>query len=173
MRYTETAAERFSRYVVRGPGCWLWSGGVNSHGYGAFWINGRTVSAHRAAWELANGPIPDGLFACHRCDTPLCVRLDHLFLGTPKENTVDMVQKGRGSPHLPLAPIGPDWHRTHDASVARGSRVGTSLLTEDTVRDIRARYAAGESRKSIGARYGIARQTVHGIVTRRSWAHVA
>ncbi len=58
-------------------------------------INGRRLIASRAAWEMVNGPIPTGMFACHHCDNPPCVRPDHLFLGTPKDNTEDMLRKGR------------------------------------------------------------------------------
>lgn len=60
-------------------------------------INGKIVAAHRYAWEQANGPIPESMFVCHRCDNPPCINVDHLFLGTPKDNTRDMALKGRDS----------------------------------------------------------------------------
>lgn len=83
-----------------GP-CWLWTG-HNKKGawpYGAIRTKANGVwsysVAHRVSWELHNGPIPSGLWALHRCDNPLCVRPDHLFLGTAKHNTADMKAKGR------------------------------------------------------------------------------
>lgn len=76
--------------------CWLWTGSVfKSSGYGACWVDPRTIGAHRASWIAHFGEIPEGMFVCHRCDVPLCVRPDHLFLGTPADNTRDMQQKGR------------------------------------------------------------------------------
>ena len=73
--------EAFWLQVEDGGECWLWRGNV-SRRYGRTYINGRSIRAHRYAWESVNGPIPDGLVVCHRCDTPLCVRPDHLFLAT-------------------------------------------------------------------------------------------
>lgn len=79
-------------------GCWLWLG-VERNGYGTYTVraNGRKKmhSAHRFAWERVHGPIPKGLFACHRCDTPGCVNPDHIFLGTPRDNFEDMRRKRR------------------------------------------------------------------------------
>jgi hypothetical protein len=76
--------------------CILWTGAVSSNGYGNAWHNGHNTSAHRAVWERTFGPIPGGLFVCHACDIPLCINVDHLFLGTSKANTYDMLRKGRG-----------------------------------------------------------------------------
>lgn len=82
-------------------GCILWTGLVGSDGYGKHSVNRRTVRAHRYGWELAFGPIPDGMLVCHRCDVPLCQNPEHWFLGTPKDNMADKVGKGRhvGNPH--------------------------------------------------------------------------
>lgn len=167
-------AERFAIYTppAEGNACCLWAGGVGRSGYGLFWIKGKTVPAHRIAWELANGPIPDGMFVCHHCDVKRCVRLDHLFLGTPKENTADMWAKGRNSSFVPPPPRGDEWHAIHDPIVARGEQVGTSKLTALDIMEIRARCAAGESRNSVRADYGIKRSTIHGIVRRHSWKHI-
>ena len=79
-------------------GCWLWTGATNRQGYGHLGPTTDapfTVLAHRLSYIMHQGPIPDGMFGCHRCDNKLCVRPDHIFLGTPKDNTQDMVRKGR------------------------------------------------------------------------------
>ena len=68
-------------------------------GYVTISRKGRRVLAHRAAWEDAHGPIPEGMYVCHKCDVRNCVNVDHLFLGTPKDNMVDMVEKGRQKSH--------------------------------------------------------------------------
>jgi hypothetical protein len=75
--------------------CLLWTGAVSQNGYGNAWHRGHNTSAHRSTWEQVNGPVPDGIFVCHTCDNPLCINIEHLFLGTPKQNTQDMIKKGR------------------------------------------------------------------------------
>lgn len=90
--------ERFESKVMPVPesGCWLWMGKRTHEGYGVFWVGGKGRAAHRYSVELATGsPIPAGLFACHKCDTPSCVNPDHLFLGTTGDNMRDSSQKGR------------------------------------------------------------------------------
>lgn len=78
--------------------CINWTGLTWSQGrYGMEKFEGRCMGAHRAAWIRANGPIPDGLLVCHKCDNGLCVNLDHLFLGTPSDNMQDCIRKGRAT----------------------------------------------------------------------------
>jgi len=89
--------DRFWKYV--GPpnadGCREWTGGRNNYGYGTFWLDGRSVKAHRVAHELAVGPIPPGVKVCHSCDNPSCCEPSHLFLGTQSDNVRDSAQKRR------------------------------------------------------------------------------
>jgi hypothetical protein len=76
-------------------GCILWTGTTN-YGYGILNAFGKMMKAHRVAWIMRYGPIPDGLCICHKCDVPACINTDHLFLGTYADNTRDMIRKGRG-----------------------------------------------------------------------------
>lgn len=87
------------RYMpVTETGCWLWIGVLDRGGYGRIPIKKYKVrSAHRVAWELFNGLIPNGLFVLHKCDTRSCVNPEHLFLGTQTDNMVDCAKKGRNA----------------------------------------------------------------------------
>jgi hypothetical protein len=95
-----TLTDRFWPKVDRSGGpdaCWTWNASKNNKGYGQIQATGnhRLIYAHRAAWELANGPIPAGMNVCHTCDHPACVNPAHLFLGTQQANMADMARKGR------------------------------------------------------------------------------
>lgn len=103
------AIDRFMAHVCKTETCWLWIGSKKKNGYGRFSPGGHGVNilAHRASWEFHFGPIPSGLFVCHHCDTPACVRPDHLFLGTHEENMADMWAKGRAAQQLMKRPTAP------------------------------------------------------------------
>jgi len=88
--------ERFFKYITLTNNCFEWNGSKDSNGYGLFGINHKLVRAHRFSFELFNGSIPPGLDVLHKCDNPCCVRPDHLFLGTDKDNVKDREEKGRG-----------------------------------------------------------------------------
>lgn len=151
-------ADRFWEKVDRtGVGCWLWLAALNLTGYGVFNLGtGKgNALAHRYAYELTHGPIPDGLFVCHHCDTPTCCNPAHLFLGTNSDNMQDASRKGRVViPHH------------------KGTAHKLAKLTDDAVREIRACAAAGESQRSLAARFGYTQAGICRVVNRLSWAHV-
>jgi len=138
-------------------GCWEWTGSRDKpYGYGRMGLVGRggqTVRrAHVFSWTLANGPIPAGLFVCHHCDNPPCIRPDHLFVGTPKENTQDASQK---------------WRLCH------GTAHPKAKLNEDAVREIRRRFTHGSTASSLAVVFDVAPSTIMQVVTRKTWRHVA
>lgn len=108
-RTPQAAQERFWPKVVKmESGCWEWQGSRFNTGYGQFSVEGKNRTAHRFSYEIANGAIPKGMFVCHKCDNPICVNPEHLFLGTPKDNTHDMIRKGRSTLRpRPAGPRGP------------------------------------------------------------------
>lgn len=92
----KSVSERFWEKVDKSGECWVWTASTHHQwGYGHFKFRGKVAQAHRVSWEMHNGPIPEGLLVCHRCDNPPCIRPAHLFLGTDADNATDMVAKRR------------------------------------------------------------------------------
>lgn len=148
--------ERFERLVARIPesGCWLYLGPLSKSGYGKVTVDDqKTVRAHRWSWELRFGPIPEGMLVCHRCDVRSCINPDHLFLGTPTDNMLDMSRKGRSKKQ-------------------NGSLNVCAKLDEEKVVEVRALAAAGERGIAIARRFGISDSNVSMIVKGISWKHV-
>jgi len=166
----KTLAERFWPKVARGDGCWLWQANTNGR-YGTIAVRkGERWSmgyAHRIAWELTEGPIPSGLKVLHRCDTTLCVRPSHLFVGTQKENLLDMISKGREACGKK------NGAHTRPDRLPRGEHNGSAKLNARAVADIRRRRARGERIALIAAIHGVHAVTVDRIAKRTSWSHVA
>lgn len=133
---------------VAATGCLVWTGAVTaSTGYGKFSFDGRAQDSHRVAWQMAHGPIPARMMICHTCDNRVCVQLHHLFLGSRADNMRDAARKGR----LDLSRV-----RAHLAP----------KLSDDDVREIDRRYAAGELRAVLALEFGVAPQTVSKIALR-------
>jgi len=139
---------------VRGADeCWEWQASRHASGYGMFSRERTTTRAHRLAWELANGPIPDGLCVLHRCDNRSCCNPSHLFLGTIADNSRDMVEKGRA---------------------ARGIKNGRAKLTRQDVRRIRQLYNTGNhTLAALGRQFGVTESNVCYIVNRERWTWVS
>jgi hypothetical protein len=146
-------AERFWEKVdVRSADeCWPWLASTKQGGYGKLGSgDGRILLAHRVSLHLTNGPVPDGMVVCHRCDNPGCVNPAHLFIGTQADNIWDMHAKGRGNP-------------------PRGCQHPNARLTDDIVADIRA---DSRSNRQLAREYGIGKSTVGMIKARLTWTHV-
>lgn len=135
--------------------CWVWTAATQSGkwDYGVFHpVHGQTVRAHRYSLEqYLSRPLSPGSFACHHCDTPRCVRPDHLYEGESRSNVEDAVKRGR--------------HK-------RGAMDPKAKLTDDQVIEIRERANRGEKNRGIAAEFGIQESLVSMIAAGKRWAHV-
>ncbi len=195
---------RFWSYVRVGgtDECWEWMGAKSWNGYGRVVLSGyrspRSASRTSLEWSLGR-LVADGMMACHTCDNPGCVRPDHLYEGTPSDNSHDMIVRGRiatgdrsgprlhperlargdrnGSRLHPerLKPQRGDdhWTKRRPERKAVGERHGMAVLTEDDVRWIRSQHATGRfSLCELGRQKGVSDGTIRKVVKRKTWSWV-
>ena len=159
---TDPIARFWSKVDKSADGCWLWTAGKQKSGHGFFFPkHGKIVRAHRYAWEITNGAIPDGLEVCHNCpggDNPSCVNPAHLWLGTQADNMRDMTEKGRRAKRNPVDQWG---EKNHQAK-----------LTEGIVRQIKTMAANGARQAEIMRATGVNRKNVWSVVHGETWKHV-
>lgn len=161
-RYKLPPADRFWLNVNKhGPemraglgACWVWGRGPAKNGkYGRFHVGNRSRPAHVFSYELAYGPLPDGLICRHKCDNPPCVRPDHLESGTHKDNARDRTERGRVPPSF-------------------GEFHARTNLTDAEVLAMREAARSGETHASIAARHGMDRRHVSMLIEGRIWGHI-
>ena len=180
-------------------GCRKWIGETNPDGYGRVRLNGRRIAAHRIAYLLTHGEIPDDRpCICHSCDNPPCGEPSHLTAQTTQWNTQDSVNKGRrASGNRNGSRVHPERLRrgdSHPAKVhggayfargnnhparldpsylSRGSKHGNAKLTEASVREYRTRYAAGGiSYETLANEAGVSLQTMWNAIRGATWKHI-
>lgn len=133
--------------------CKLWKGALSSYGYGCLERDGKSLLAHRVAWDESNGrKVPDGMLVMHSCDRPRCVNPEHLKLGTHADNQADKVAKGRQ---------------------AKGEKNGRAVLRRGDVVDILERDRRGQAMGPIAREYGVDRMTVRKIIRGVTWKEVS
>ena len=145
-----TIEDRFLEKTVVVGDCWEWQGSVTVSGYGQFSIRSRGFRAHRIAYELFVGPIPNGLLVCHKCDNTKCVNPNHLFVGSSQDNTDDMIAKGR-------------------TGGMKGEAHPFAKLSEEDICSIRVMTGTC---KEIGAQFDIGPMQVSRIKRKQRWGHV-
>lgn len=143
-----SAINPLEHYIpVPEAGCWLWLGRQGNGGYGLY----KGQRTHRLFYEAHVAGIPDGLLACHKCDTRLCVNPSHIFVGSYAENNKDMRTK-----------------RRH----AHGEKQGHSKLTFDQVNEIREWLSSGATQRSLAEVFGVTQSQISHIATGRDWVEL-
>lgn len=149
--------ERFWSHVVKTEGCWLWNAKKLPKGYGliraGYGDNRTMILVHRLSWEIRHSKqVPEGYWVLHACDNPSCVNPDHLFLGKPKDNTHDMIKKGR-----------------QRVGSSPGAKNGSAKLTQSAVDLIRVLLQQGEKCAAIAAKHSISINQIYRIKANQSW----
>lgn len=151
--YIKKLETRFWAKTQVNGDCLEWTGAISSSGYGTIGVGRSSLKSHRVAFELVNGYLPPDAYVCHRCDNPRCVKPDHLFLGTAKDNIQDCVRKNR-------------------RNTPKGADSSRARLTESDVVGIRLKHSAGQTQRSLANEYSVGLSAIKHILHGRSWRHV-
>jgi hypothetical protein len=177
--YGTPLLERFHASYMPEPnsGCWLWTAcSVLQGPEGNKFLRPRIYDAgrrrcqlaHRVAWRLFRGEIPEGMRVCHKCDTPLCVNPDHLFIGTQRDNMLDCGRKGRiFAQKFPWASA---FHEFKFCPY--GERQGTTHLTTDQARELKRRRLQGEKVQPLADEFDVSISTVSRIASGKCWKYL-
>lgn len=166
----EIESRFWSKVDRKGPDeCWLWRTAVDRYGYGQFHMNRTNNRAHRMAFQLAVRLLASNELALHRCDVPACCNPAHLFPGSAKDNSDDMIRKGRSR-----SPRGDDHYtRRRPDLVRRGEKSANSKVTAEQVMTMRSEYQrGGVKQKDLAVKYGISKQQASLILRGDSWTHL-
>ena len=149
---------RFAKYVAPPDenGCTLWTGNTNGQ-YGLFHSQGKGMAAHRRAYMFKHGNIDSSLVVRHKCDVRLCVNVEHLELGTHKDNCRDMYERGRAPSQQPGYKT---WQEKHPDLTIKGEEHCRAKLTNDQAKAARILYANGMTQIEIGRMMGVSNSTI-------------
>ena len=137
-----------SNFMITPLNCWEWQGSIGSHGYGDLRYKQKGYTLHRLSYSLFRGDIPKNLWVCHQCDNRKCFNPQHLFLGTPRDNCMDMINKGRNKS-------------------CRGDKHPNTKLSDKDVRQIRKLYASGNfSHRNLAVKYGVNHRLIGRIISK-------
>jgi hypothetical protein len=146
--------EKLKKYVVDSKNCWNWLGSKDKDGYGVFGHHrNKQLRAHRASYDFYIGEIPTGMLVCHYCDNPSCINPKHLFLGTSKDNTQDMIKKQR-------------------KLILFGENHPNAKLTEQQANEIKQLRKQNKPLTEIANQFGISFQTVSSIAKGKTWKRI-
>lgn len=163
--------ERFLKHINKTDGCWEWTASINHSKYGLFWLDGKYHKAHRIAYELWNGVIPDGLLVRHKCDNRKCVNPQHLETGTHQDNSNDAVERNRQAKGEQLSSLRrgeKHWSTKHPEKVASRERHGKSKLKEDDIVEIRV-LAVFFTQLELADIYKVSRRNINRILNNKLW----
>lgn len=149
----KTAKKRLEKHILKKKDCWEWLGSVTVGGYGETNYKGRHINAHRLAWMVYKGEVPDGLLVLHKCDVRTCCNPRHLFLGTPQDNMDDMMRKGRHN-------------------ILKGHECPWAKFTDDQIREIRQLIKEGQGPTMLSKKFNVKRGVISDIRLGKTYKNV-